>query len=93
MEVSPYRSASSYIWCERWESNPHGIFHPSAFETDLYASSSTLALFLVRMEGVEPTRPYGHRVLSATCMPFQHTRLWWKVSESNRLLLLFRQTP
>ena len=30
---------------------------------------------VVRVEGVEPTKPYGQRILSPPRLPFRHTRI------------------
>lgn len=39
--------------------------------------SGRLMSILVRVEGVEPTCPYGQRILSASRLPFRHTRIMY----------------
>lgn len=43
-------------------------------------------LYLVRLEGLEPSRAYAHHPLKMACLPFHHNRMeykWCLRTESN----------
>ena len=42
------------------------------------------SLYLVRLEGLEPSRAYAHHPLKMACLPFHHNRVEYKNGASGQ---------